>query len=113
MGRVVRAGLAVGALGLGDGPVGDGHDLDARDPADDPGREAAARVAGADQADTDRVAGGRARLEGAKEGAHAWVSGVMSGQATSFSDTVTSSVIGQAIPRAGSFQRMPRSDPGT
>ena len=36
-----------------------------------------------------------------------------SGQAASFSETITPSVIGQSMPSAGSSQRMPRSAPGT
>ena len=113
MPRVVHSGLPVGPLGLRDGPVGDGDDLDARDPADDPRREPAAGVAGSDQSDADRVARGGTRLQLSKQRAHTWVSGVKSGQAMSFSDTITSSVIGQAICRVGSFQRIPSSEPGT
>ena len=70
----VDPGLAIGALGLADRPVGDGDELDAGRAADDPRREAAAGIPGSDQADADRVASGGARFERAKDGAHACVS---------------------------------------
>ena len=69
--RRVHAGIAVGALSLRNGPVRDRDELDAGRPADDPVRESAPGVAGADQADADRVAGGCPGFEGAKEGRHA------------------------------------------
>ena len=98
---------------FGERAVGDDGDIHARRRLQHLVDESAPGEPGADHAQSYRVAGVLSGPQGLVDDDHdELLSSRRSAQLMSFSETITPSVIGQSIPRAGSSQRMPVSAPG-
>ena len=106
--------MSVKALAASDErAVGDDGDIHARRRLQHLVDESAPGEPGADHAQSYRIAGVLTGPQGLVDDDHdELLSSRRSAQLMSFSETMTPSVIGQSIPRAGSSQRMPVSAPG-